>query len=69
MGTYCEGTQCSKRTECALHYCEENKVYEYIDFSTQGSGRYWNDPDGTPHCEIENWCGDEGYFKYFEERK
>ena len=69
MKTYCEGSQCSKRDKCALHYMEENKMYEYIDWSTYGSGRYWNDPDGTPHCEIEARCGDEGNFKCFVEVK
>jgi hypothetical protein len=66
MSTYCEGANCSKHDKCALH-CVAPGTYEYIDWSTYGSGRYWNDPDGTPHCEVDYSCGDLGNFKYFKE--
>ena len=66
MSTYCEGTSCSKRDKCALH-CVAPGAYEYLDWSTYGSGRYWNDPDGTPHCEVDHSCGDLGNFKHFKE--
>ena len=65
MKSYCEGTNCSRRDKCAVHPIEENKIYACLDWSTYGSGRYWNDPDGTPHCEVEHSCGDLGDFKHF----
>ena len=65
-GTYCEGSQCKKRDKCALH-CVDPGGYGYIDWSTYGSGHYWNDPDGTPHCEVDHSCGDNGDYKKFVE--
>ena len=69
MKTYCEGSKCSKRNKCVLHQRELNIWYEDIDWSTYGGGRYWNDSDGTPHCETWTDCGDEGNFKNFIEIK
>ena len=67
METYCEGSHCNKRDRCKLHHTELNKVYEYIDWSIHGGGRYWNDPDGTPHCETWTDCGIDGNHKMFIE--
>ena len=69
MKTYCEGSRCSKRNTCALHYMEENKVYEYIDWSNYGGGRYWTDENGEPHCETWANCGDEGNFKNYSKKE
>lgn len=65
MNTYCEGSHCSRRDKCKLHSPGEG-THEYIDWSTYGSGSYWNDPDGTPRCEVDYSCGDLGNFKHFE---
>ena len=64
MSTYCEGSNCSKRDACKLHNPGEG-THEYIDWSTYGSGRCWNDSDGTTHCEVDHSCGDQGQFKNF----
>ena len=66
QGLYCEGSHCKKRDTCALH-CVEPGEYEFIDWSTYGSGQYWNDPDGTPRCKVEYSCGDNGDYKQFQE--
>ena len=64
MSTYCEGSDCSKRDNCKLHNPSEG-THEYIDWSTYGSGRFWQDKDGKHHSEIEHSCGDQGQFKKF----
>lgn len=64
MSTYCEGSDCSKRDKCALHNPGEG-THEYIDWSTYGSGRFWQDKDGKRYSEIEHSCGDKGDFKKF----
>ena len=66
MNVYCEGSHCKKRDKCALH-CVEPGEYEFIDWSTYGSGQYWNDSDGTPRCKVEHSCGDNGDYKNFEQ--
>lgn len=59
-GVYCEGTHCSKRDTCSLHVKANvpNQIYEYIDWSTYGSGASWTDLNGDSHCEISHSCGD-----------
>lgn len=61
IGTYCEGTHCSKRDMCAKHVKANipNAVYEYLDWSTYGSGTYYNDENGNTICEITHSCGDD----------
>lgn len=56
-GVYCEGSQCKKRDKCVLH-CVEPGEYEFIDWSTYGSGTCWTDLNGDSHCEIRHSCGD-----------
>ena len=55
MATYCEGTRCKKKDTCK-HHCDiqEGILYEYIDYSVQGSCSY---TDGK--IEVEHWCGDD----------
>ena len=68
MSTYCAGTNCSKRDNCALH-CIAPGVYDYLDWSRHGRGSCGNNLDGTPYCNIEYSCGDLGNFKKFKEVK
>ena len=65
MSTYCEGSQCKKRDKCALH-CVEPGDYEYLDWSTYGSGHVWIDETGF-HVETQFNCGDNGDYKKFVE--
>lgn len=61
--TYCEGVECSKRDTCELHRnIKENEVYEYIDWSTYGSGSF--NSEGI--AVIEHSCGDLGEFKHYK---
>lgn len=63
MDIYCEGTQCKRRNSCALH-CDtkENEIYQYLDYSTQGSARY----DDNGPSVLEHWCGDAGEYRHYE---
>lgn len=65
MSVYCEGSCCSKRSICHLHNPGEG-THQYIDWSTYGSGRLWQDNDGVHHSEVEHSCGDQGNFKHFK---
>ena len=65
VGTYCEGSQCKKRDNCALH-CVKPGDYEYIDWSTYGGGHAWIDETGF-HVETQFNCGDNGDYKKFVE--
>lgn len=64
MSTYCEGSQCKKRDQCASH-CVKPGDYEYIDWSVYGGGHAWSDENGT---HVETWCdcGDNGEYKKFK---
>ena len=64
MNTYCEGTQCDKKSHCALH-CVGLGEYEYIDWSTYGSGSFYRDKDGNYSSKIEHSCGNLSNFKHY----
>jgi hypothetical protein len=56
---YCDGKYCSRKEDCAHHQPDlTGRLQQWLDMSTQGSGRYWTDEDGNPRSEIEHWCGD-----------
>ena len=64
MNTYCEGSDCSRRDNCKLHNPGEG-IHQYMDWSTYGSARYWQDKDGNYKSIIEHSCGDKGDFKHY----
>ena len=64
MNTYCEGTHCDKKSHCALH-CVGPGEYEYIDWSTYGSGSFIKDKNGNYQSVIEHSCGNLGDFKHY----
>ena len=50
MGSYCEGSQCKKRSSCKYHNPGKG-MHQYIDYSRCGSGQFTSD-------EVRYWCGD-----------
>ena len=64
MNTYCEGTHCDKRSHCALH-CVGPGDYEYIDWSTYGSGSFIKYTNGNNQSIIEHSCGNLSNFKHY----
>lgn len=59
----CGGQYCNKRYECEKWEgnVKDSLTYEYIDYSTMGSGGS-NQPDIW-------WCGDKGFYKLFHSVK
>lgn len=64
MSVYCEGSRCAKRNTCKLHCdIQADKVYEYIDYSMQGSGH----ADSSGNITVDHWCGDDGDYKRYQQ--
>ena len=64
---YCEGTNCSRRDQCAYHeHFKWNYPRQYLDESTEGRGWAGVDKDGNYFSNHKFCCGDsaEQYYHY-----
>lgn len=62
MPVYCEGKTCSKRDTCKFHNPTDNrKLYQYLDWSTQGSGCM----NAVNVTIIDYSCGDRGNYRLY----
>ena len=71
---YCEGTNCSRRDQCAYHEYFVGDlssclidIRQFLDWSVTGTGFIQTDENGKPSFCIEYHCGDNaGHYKRYK---